>query len=730
MNLALHRWHAEERPRWRTTCVAARAAPIAALVLVLALPGVSHAQQESTGASDYETVVRAEPPQRESAQEKLDQKHPGFATVLEPQAHPGVLHPDDLPALLSRAPGVSVRSLGGLGQFSSLSLRGSSGPQVAVFLDGAPIDSTLGDLVSLGDLPLEALGQIEIYRGYIPVALGNRAIGGVLHLTHRAHKGPPAAEINLGYGTFNTRFASLRHQLQLSDHESLSLHLGYGDSDGDFPFFDHRGTLQYPQDDRVSLRTNNHYQRVLVHGGLQGQRGPWRYTVQTLLFAKSAGTPGPAVAQATSGRSENTTLRLQTRLRRRLPFPGGQLQVIGSASYANIALRDQDPSLGRFDSASEGGDFFLATQFRFPLWPHAMGELVADVRHELRDTHHAMGTPLASGLARRERTTYSAGLEIDQRAFSNDLQVVPSVRVEVNDNRFAVGAGQGEVNDRGRDSLTFGVAPRLAARYSLLPYLQLRASGGRYWRPPSVLELFGQQGALVGDPGLRAESGTTLDAGFLFTPKLSWGGLYAQAAGFATWAEDLITWVPVGARSRATNVEGAFVAGMEAGASLQVLAPLLEAEGSYTFLHSENRSEGLEGNPLPNRPQHTVATRVSSGAELDTSWGQLAAKLFYSLEYSDNNYQDLNARLAQAPRLLHGAGGSLAWRPTGPGSLELRLAAEVRNLTDERVSAWLPPVRDAAPVTLPLADFVGYPLPGRVVWISLTLTTRSHRDSP
>src|SRR5947209_8138123 len=41
---------------------------------------------------------------------------------------------------LAESAGVQVRSLGGLGAYSAVSIRGSSSAQVAVFLDGVPLN--------------------------------------------------------------------------------------------------------------------------------------------------------------------------------------------------------------------------------------------------------------------------------------------------------------------------------------------------------------------------------------------------------------------------------------------------------------------------------------------------------------------------------------------------------------------------------------------------------------
>ena len=71
-----------------------------------------------------------------------------------------------LPDVLAEATGVHVKRLGGLGAFSTISLRGSSADQVEVYLDGVScLNAAFGGGVDLGNLPLAHVGQIEVYRG-------------------------------------------------------------------------------------------------------------------------------------------------------------------------------------------------------------------------------------------------------------------------------------------------------------------------------------------------------------------------------------------------------------------------------------------------------------------------------------------------------------------------------------------------------------------------------------
>jgi len=144
----------------------AQAAAIATSALVR--PAVTTALHAPPSAEEPErapwrTVVasddddEAEP---EEAQRRLDARGPGFATAVDLEREPGTRPADGLPEVIARTPGATVRSLGGLGQFGAVSLRGSSPQQVAVFLDGVPIGSSVAGLVDLGSVPLDGLARV------------------------------------------------------------------------------------------------------------------------------------------------------------------------------------------------------------------------------------------------------------------------------------------------------------------------------------------------------------------------------------------------------------------------------------------------------------------------------------------------------------------------------------------------------------------------------------------
>src|SRR5262249_60831722 len=114
---------------------------------------------------------------------------PGFAASYRMDALPS---PTATAAdVLSQAVGVHVRQFGGLDAYSGRSVRGSDATQVAVYLDGVPLNQAQYGVVSASDLPAASLESIEVYRGTPPLAFGNPAPRPINLITPPAPRGPP-----------------------------------------------------------------------------------------------------------------------------------------------------------------------------------------------------------------------------------------------------------------------------------------------------------------------------------------------------------------------------------------------------------------------------------------------------------------------------------------------------------------------------------------------------------
>jgi vitamin B12 transporter len=648
-------------------------------------------------------------------------------TAIDLEVEPGRRPADDLAGLVSRAPGVTVRSIGGLGQFSALSIRGSTSEQVPVFLDGAPLGGGGSGVVDLSTQPLDALSRVELYRGYVPIRYGAAAIGGALDLVGAVHRGPAKLWIAGGLGSYLAREARLGFAAPLRRYPNASIaaRLGYAGSRGDFAYFDDGGTPLLQDDDQILRRRNADYERLSGQLRIDARRNALQLAHQDLAWWKLQGLPGTAAAPSPDATSTNLVVRSITRVR--LGFANtGHVEWLGSAVVEQRALRDLGGQVGLAadDEHALSLDGWLSPRVRAPLWRGAHLELVGELRGEwIRVDERIVDdgtTSLASGDATRTRVSLASGAELEQWLFERRWSIAAGLRIDLADSRFAVPEGAGELDDGGRDRLTLGTTPRVGTKLMIVEGIDLRGSVGRYLRQPSLSELFGDRGYVIGNEGLRPESGTKVDGGLTFERERIAGrelSVFAEVAGFATFSEDLIQWVRSGAVVRPVNVVGARVRGLEAGLSVRALGRDLGLDFAYTLLDSRNAGPEIEqyGKPLPGRPRHSVLARPSGGHRFEVGPRRvgLEPRGFYELEWIAGTFLDLSGRVELPARLLHGLGASLRVAD------RVELGIEARNLANLLRTVIEPAFGPSTPYPVAISDFIGFPLPGLSVWATL-----------
>lgn len=666
------------------------------LVLFLALfaaaggPIPAAAAVGAAPAADRDTVyllpeVRVE---RERALSEARRRLPtAFVTELPAARSQHAL--ETVSEVLARAAGVHVQQYGGLGSFSTVSLRGAPPGQVSVFLDGAPLTSAAHGVVNLADLPATAVERVEVYRGLAPLGLGVATPGGAINLVTVASPGPLEASVTGGsFDTWEGRATAGARSGRLG----ALLHAGYQGSHGDFRYANDNGTPLNPADDRTSIRLNNRFDAATALATLTLDAGPaLRLTAREDLFHKAQGVPGLGAVPARHPRL--SFLRSLTHLEaaHRGAGPRPDLRLRAAAERERSRFRDSagELGLGRHDSderiGGENADLELGWS-RLPggLALEAAGSLRAE-RARLADRAEGWPDPPAS-----RRAGQGAMLGLQYRPLGERLVLHAARRWDrIADRLRSLGvAGVLQSSDVTRVL----DAPQLGMRLAARPGLELRANWARAARAPDFLELFGNQGSVLGNPALRPESAENWDAGLSgaralgadVTATLEW-------AHFESRARDLVVYVQNSQSSvRAQNVSRARIRGEEL--TLRLAGPRGgSASGSLTWqsARDEGPAPAWHGKRLPQRPEWQGYLRLEQAgrrtrASAEVQW------------IGDNFLDPYNGQRVPA-RALVGASVSLAPFARGP-----RLTLEGKNLGDERAS-----------------DVGGFPLPGRSLFAAV-----------
>jgi outer membrane cobalamin receptor len=577
------------------------------------------------------------------------------ATVVEASRFAG--EAKDVAQLVATSPGVAVNDYGGLGQLTTVSIRGSTADGVLVLLDGLPLNSAFGGAVDLSSIPRGWIERIEVLRGPEGALHGAGALGGVVNvITRRAAAGTWSAETSAG--SFGT--ASLSADGALPVLGGTLLLAGSADTtQGDFPYL-YQPTATVPGDALVArIRENAAAARAgaLARLSIPALRGRLDTVLQ--VSAGRRGLPGFARNPTPDDWQRDGRILLASRFARGL---GGDLTVAGQVSgrLDGLDVRVGDPIPYRQRGAAGGAAGELD-------WAHGVGRLSARLSAEVERVEAA---GLGGGLAR-----WSTGLSIGAELLllGARLRVAPAARLD------AVGGFS-------------GLSGKLGASWLLAEGWSLRASAGRSFRAPSLAELHFQQGLVLPNPDLAPETGLAADAALVADGRY---GLFTLG-GQVTRYHQLILYRPTTlGRLKPFNTGEALMAGLEAElATAPVLGPARATlSGAWTYLFSEL----LEGSPdevgkqVPYRPRQRLYARATSAP------GPLA----FHLE------AHLVGRRFTDTRNLDPIPATLAWNAgvalQVARSLGMSLHLEVKNLLDDRT----------------LTDGLGNPLPSRLVLLTL-----------
>lgn len=621
---------------------------------------------------------------------------PRFAAVLPAQQPADAFA--DLGERVSHAAGVSVRSFGGPGSLASVSIRGSSSNQVEVFYDGIPLGRARDGIARLADAPLAGLSRVEVSRGFAPFELASAPMGGAINLIPR-DDAARAYTLHLAGGSWRTADGSATAGFGGETWRGAA----YGtwlSSAGDFAFLDDNATPFNTSDDERTRRRNN--ARHSLTGGATLTRVLDDRSVVTAVVDASrrrSGLPGIGPVQASDASSSADQLLTHVRASRWLRGDAtrgrgvrGELHLYDVATHERFTDTRGELGAGRQDNDDRTATTGVRAQAQWRGAQHELallGELASD-RLRTRDFVPSVTTyPLI------RRTTRSAAAEYRWTPWDGRVAIAPSYRVEEAIARsprvVRVGAAL-PVRAAGLEPHAHTASPSLAARVAPVEWLALKGHTGRYRRLPSFLELFGERGAVSGNPLLKNETGTHSDLGItLASPDARWS---LEVDGFAVRAHDLVVYVQNSQRtSVAQNIGTAHIDGCEATLSAALAGDALRLEANATWQTARDAGDNIytRGRLLPGRPLREYFASAVARAGLFDVRGEIA--------HSSGMYLDRTGRLPVAASSTLGAG--IAYHAGGRAH-GITLTASATNLTDART-----------------ADLAGYPLPGRAFYLSV-----------
>jgi len=660
----------------------------AALLLTFAASSPALPAEAPSSIDIGELVIYADPV---SAEAELESS-PTSITVIPRESFDKRF--STVPEMLRETVGIEIRSYGGLGSFSTVSVRGSEAAHVLVMVDGVALNQAVGGAVDMGAIPLANVERIEVYRGGVPARFQGAACAGAVNIVTRPGSGGASIEASAGVGSFGSRSLHAFARMPVRSARA-SVDFSRMSSQGDFKFLDDNGTPLNADDDEWTPRVNNDFtadnldiKLDIFPGG--GESGPRRVSLSNQSYFKEQGVPGLGNFQSELARLKTFRNIFTATLEDKGALIPGAVSTMRLLSSANTT-RFYDPAsqigLGSQDNrnATRADSLFSSFEF-FPAENHAVTAALSLSRESFkpRDARQAnqVGKP-------SRRNSISAAVE-DSAAFLDDrLLIVPAFRFERVSDRFS-----------GDDPFDFSpLAPETSrsdaltafsagARYRASGSFRLKANAGRKFRTPSFYELFGDRGSVIGNTGLSPEKGKSYDIGFSWS--LGGGARTAlfEASYFKADTDNLIVFMQNSQRvARADNIGRAKVRGFELALSAE-LSPSWSLSANHTYQNARDDSDVAfwRGNMLPGRREREFNSRLAFERAPWKAWHQFSR--------SGAGYHD-RANIQPFPSGdVHSVGASFSRSNS-------TFTIEGKNLTDNRVS-----------------DYIGFPLPGKAFFFT------------
>lgn len=617
-----------------------------------------------------------------------------------------------LDEVLEREAGIRIRRYGGLGSYSTLSIRGSNANQVRFYIDGVPLNNNVGGEVNLSDLPFDNLEKIEVYKSGTSAGFSGSAIGGAVNLVTQKGKKDKSTQLQLGAGSFKTIKLNAMHKDFYKDLD-YTFFVQREKSDQDFTFRNNNGTpILNTIDDFDDKRQNAWFDRFNFTTNLAYKHKSTTYTFLNDFNYRMHGIPGPGYNQTqkvkrkflrnTSSLGTDTkgfwfeNLNFQTRLY----YTGGRDELFDPRKEFNSASPDSKANIQQYG-------LHLIPEIYLLKYHQIIRILAGSERETYKRDRRNEFHEIVEKTPRKFRTHNFVQLQDEFRFWDKRLRLIPSVQAEQYVDRYnedplkqnLTNLLNGQKTERKFTNYRFG--------FIGIPYqtpktvLGWKMNGSIETRFPDFLELFGERGSIIGNTDLKPEKSKNFDAGPVLDLQFTNVDLNTSIAYFKKTIESMILFVPNSQFTlRPENVDSALIRGFEFSLKLKLYKKIM-LDSNYTYQKAINTSDVtyLKNKYLPLRPLHEWQAGVEYYQQDKFETGFRTTFIGAVFKDRTNEYQNY-----EPARWLHNIYFSfyIYKAKVDNASKELKVTFEAKNILDKRAF-----------------DIVGYPLPGRSYYVTL-----------
>lgn len=680
--------------------------PLWLLSVPLAIYGQSEEQKhlqpaDSTPVIEDVEIVAPSDPSGEREQ------RPGVE-ILRKDSWQGRHH--TLPDVLEKEAGIRVRRYGSTGSHSTVSIRGSTGSQVNVYLNGVLLNDGYAGQVNLSDLDLESIERIEVYRSGPPSRFTGSSIGGAINLVTVQEGASTGGRFRLSGGSYKT--FQMSGGLRGGEEVFWDVAAKGAVSDMDFRYLNQNGTPHFNTlDDVVEKRKNAWFREGALGGGLSGRLSNTELSFRSDAYYKMHGLPGPSGLQAKDAKRKYLrSLSVLKSVSRGVIWDW--LRIDTDSFYTEEKSHIFDPgsefSYGLPGSKSrlqkfggKAGLILYALDYLQTI--RIYGGLEREIFH--RDQRDELDQRQEK-IPTRFRNLSFVHVEDEIAFFSRRLMVTPSIRANRITDRFYDSSG----SYRNESLFESHVSTTEFTDYRVDAYLELirgdktslytGLSGSTQKRVPDFIERFGRGGSVIGNTDLKPEKSRNAEAKIGAKALLYGIGIQSDLTFFQRTVEDMILFVPNSQFTlRPENIDAADIRGVEWSTTIRFLSDW-KIGSSYTYTKTKNESSVhyLKGNYLPLQPLHEWNGSIV--------WSPGKWEFAFLADYTGAFFRDRTNEYTgyvEPTRVYDFSAGRRFQLWEGPWGEQWNFTITVKNITDVRIE-----------------DVAGYPLPGRSIYATLS----------
>ena len=601
--------------------------------------------------------------------------------------------------ILAKEPGLIIRRLGARGSFSSLSIRGLGNNNVTFVLDGVPLISTSMGQPDLSLYPLEQIERIDIYRGDSPTSF-NRGLGGIVHLKTKL-KLKDYTQVKMKLGDFGAREVHLAQSVKIGGFRT-TLTSSVEQSLGRFKYYDDQNTLYNLDDDQFRQRLNNHYTLFAYGLNLRHAIADTKIIFNHNGRIRQQGVPGTGTIQAeqTSAKEHEFNQRLTLDS---LSFLDKAIELKFAGDFLLTRRQFKDPQnevgLGVSSMHSELQQWGVDSGFRYRFNKQNMLSLNPRwaTKNYVQSENANEVSPLE--IKHAEDSLYVGSTY--RYTLSAFLKLKISLRHSSSKYTTTYKNTSPETEIRSKTSPTM----TLMGHYKKVSW---GIHAGDYHRFPTLLEFYGDGGKTsVANMDLQPEQGQNVDLGLKFKiiPNMQ-----TSLNIYASKSQNMILILQNSQQTlRAENISKNLIYGAEIAEHIKLSPIALKL--SYTYLMAQDKSEilGFHDNRLPGLAPHNAQARIS--------YKTARLTLYLENEFRAHAYLDRANQRRIPQRFFHHMGFQTDFEKS-----PWRFALVIHNLLNKRFENISLPDQIQNKARSGIVDYMGYPLPGRLVKISLTWT--------